>query len=77
VLLKVIVTQNTEENLLSRMTQLGLTGGLIGNIVDEEELDTSDVVSETDPAKVRVLSYVDNGMVVLYLKSVIEVFAIT
>ena len=57
-LLKVIVTQNTEENLLSRITQLGLTGGLIGNIVDDEELDASDVVSENNPAKVRILTFV-------------------
>ena len=58
VLLKVIITQNTEENLLSRITQLGLTGGLIGNIVDNDELDESDIVSETDPAKVRILTFV-------------------
>ena len=58
VLLKVIITQNTEENLLSRITQLGLTGGLIGNIVDNDELDASDIVSETDPAKVRILTFV-------------------
>ena len=62
VLLKVIVTQSTEENLLSRITQLGLTGGLVGNIMDNEELDVSDMVLETNPSRVRLLTMVDDYM---------------
>ena len=60
VLLKVIITQSTEENLLSRITQLGITGGLIENIVGDEDLDVSDVVSESNPAKVRTMIFVGN-----------------
>ncbi|XP_028391517.1 LOW QUALITY PROTEIN: huntingtin-like [Dendronephthya gigantea] len=55
VLLKVIVTHSTEENLLSRITQLGFTGGLTGNIMDDEELDVSNIISESNPA--RVMAY--------------------
>ena len=54
VLFKVIITQNTEDNLLTRITQLGFTGGLIENIVDNEELDMSDIISENNPAKVTI-----------------------
>lgn len=67
VLLKVIITQNTEENLLSRITQLGLTGGLIGNIVDNDEQDVSDVISETDPAKVRILTFEGDWITLLHM----------
>ena len=68
VLLKVIITQNTEENLLSRITQLGLTGGLIGNIVDNDEQDVSDVMSETDPAKVRILTSEGDWITLFYME---------
>ena len=71
VLFKVIITQNTEENLLSRITQLGITGGLIGNIVDDEELDMSDMISERNPAKVRVLTLVGNWIISLNLSPVV------
>lgn len=54
-LLKVVVTQSTEDNLLTRITQLGLTTGLIENIVDHEELAASTAISENNPAKVRLL----------------------
>jgi putative heme degradation protein len=72
VLLKVIITQSTEEYLLSRITQLGITGGLIGNIVDDEDLDVSDVVSESNPAKVRVMVFVGNWIISLYLGPVLR-----
>ena len=71
VLFKVIITQNTEENLLSRISQLGITGGLIGNIVDDEELDVSDMISERNPAKVRVLTLVGNWITSLNLSPVV------
>jgi lipoprotein signal peptidase len=71
VLFKVIITQNTEENLLSRISQLGITGGLIGNIVDDEELDVSDMISERNPAKVRVLTLVSNWINLLNLSPVV------
>ncbi|XP_046850180.1 huntingtin-like isoform X3 [Xenia sp. Carnegie-2017] len=51
-LLKVVVTQCTEENFLSRATQLGFTANLVGNIVYGNNLDVSTLDVESDPGKV-------------------------